>query len=159
MDQENSPQFSHITVGKTGVDERHLPDEEEVIPIGAVDLSFEEAQEKHSIGQSEGVPSGSSSDEVTAIGAVDLLSKETLEEVDIGRSEEVISDPSDSGQGFGDNRGLYDQQAEETDGQKAEETDDELFGVPMSLPQKIVLAACGIGVVVIIAYLVWHWFF
>ena len=159
MNQEDSPQFSHITVGKTGVSERFLPDEEEIVPIGAVGLSFEETPEELDIGRSEEALSDSSYPEITAIGAVSLSHEETPEEVDIGRSEEALSDSLSSGQGFSDNRELYDLQADETDSMKAEETDDELFGMPMSFPQKVVLAACAIGVVITVAYLVWHWFF
>ena len=44
MDQGTNPKFSHITVGKTGFEDTSQLEDEEVLTIGAVDLSAEQQQ-------------------------------------------------------------------------------------------------------------------
>lgn len=122
MSQEDRPKFSHITVGQTTDDESALPDDEEVISIGAVgdgaasssNLGFDTdytVEGNEAVGTSGTVGAGGTS----------------------GTSGTVDADSA----GGGD--------------------DDDELGAPMPLAQRIVIVGCAIGLIVVIAFLVWYW--
>ena len=114
MEQESNPRFSHITVGKTNIDGLPPEEDEEVIPIGVVDIAPE-----------------SQSEAAVAIADDTGFIGNTV------KSEERGGKEGDAGLSL-----------EQSD-------DEEDFGGPMPLVQKLVIIGCAIGVVVVIVFLIW----
>jgi hypothetical protein len=130
MSQKNKPQFSHITVGQIEADASAYGEDEEVIAIGAVDVSVETDPDESA---------GTEPD--------------TEDDVAIGSDESVAVDPG--GGAEPDSSGSM--EAEPDTDESAETLSEADFIEPMSLMQKLVIAACFVAVLITIAFLVWFW--
>jgi hypothetical protein len=146
MSQENKPQFSHITVGQIEADASAYGEDEEVIAIGAVDVSV-----------------GTDPDESTGTEA------DPEDDVAVGSDESTEADPDESAGADPDESAGADSSGSiliDPDGSTGSEADPDesakalseadLIG-PMPLMQKLVIAACFIAVLVTIVFLVWFW--
>jgi hypothetical protein len=143
MSQEDRPKFSHITVGQTTDDEPMLPDDEEVISIGAVN---------------DDAPGASAANPLDANAAVDAnaaaiaaaaASSGRAADADAGESLPGQRTPSTS---KGGTRTAVDERPSATDA-------DDIDGLnePMPLAQRIVVAGSAVGLIIVIAFLVWYW--
>jgi hypothetical protein len=128
MSQEDKPRFSHITVGQAKADDLSYAEDEEVITIGAVDVA---ADVEVSVSSSASIEdSDDTRDDACDDGISDSIMDEAMDEADlrVGMNKRVEASLADQG-----------------------------LTAPMPLAQKLVLVACLIGLVCIIAFLIWFW--
>ena len=146
MSQEDRPKFSHITVGQTTDGDLPLPDDEDVISIGAVGDSDFEAEAVGLTGSEAANATGSAEAATTATGSAEVT--------DSGAAGAATA----VGQPVHRTVSTYKSKTATTNSKlSAEDADDDDLGAPMPLAQRIVLVGCAIGLIVVIAFLVWYW--